>query len=50
MLDNKPYLIYNKKKPFEINRFYSVSFDTSKVNLSSKQKIKIVDKLMKKII
>ena len=52
MSDNKPYLIelslYNKKKTFEINRFYSVSFDTSNVNLSSKQKKKIIDELYEK--
>lgn len=52
MSDNKPYLIelslYNKKNPFEINRFYSVSFDTSKVNLSSEEKKKIVDELYEK--
>lgn len=51
MSDNRPYLIelslYNKKNPFEINKFCSVSFDTSKVNLSSKQKKKIVDELYK---
>ena len=49
MSDNKPYLIelslYNKKNPFEINKFCSVSFDTSKVNLSKEKKNKILAEL-----
>ena len=51
MSDNKPYLIelslYNKKKSFEINKFCSVSFDTSKVNLSREKKNKILAELYK---
>ena len=51
MSDNKPYLIelslYNKKNPFEINKFCSVSFDTSKVNLSKEKKNKILAELYK---
>ncbi len=51
MADNKPYLIelslYNKKNPFEINKFCSVSFDTSKVNLSKEKKNKILAELYK---
>lgn len=51
MSDNKPYLIelslYNKKNPFEINKFCSVSFDTSKVNLSKEKKNKILGELYK---
>ena len=51
MSDNKPYLIelslYNKKNPFEINKFCSVSFDTNKVNLSKEKKNKILAELYK---
>lgn len=49
MQDSKPYSIelnlYNKNNPVELTRFFSVSFDTSKVNLSNKRKEKLVDKL-----
>lgn len=36
--------LYNKNNPVEITRFFSVVFDTSKVNLSAKRKEKLVDK------
>ena len=39
--------LYDKSNPTEITRFFSVIFDTSKVNLSSKSKKKIVDELYK---
>lgn len=39
--------LYDKSNPIEITRFFSVVFDTSKVNLSSKRKKKIVDELYK---
>ena len=39
--------LYNKNNPVEITRFFSVVFDTSKVNLSAKNKEKLVDKLYK---
>lgn len=39
--------LYDKSNPIEITRFFSVIFDTSKVNLSSKSKKKIVDELYK---
>ena len=39
--------LYNKNNPVEITRFFSVIFDTSKVNLSSKSKKKIVNELYK---
>ena len=39
--------LYNKNKPVEITRFFSVVFDTRKVNLSAKNKEKLVDKLYK---
>lgn len=39
--------LYNKKNPVEITRFFSVVFDTRKVNLSAKNKEKLVDKLYK---
>ena len=42
MQDSKPYSIelnlYNKNNPVELTRFFSISFDTSKVNLSAKRK------------
>lgn len=51
MQDSKPYSIelnlYNKNNPVELTRFFSVSFDTSKVNLSAKRKEKLVDELYK---
>ena len=40
--------LYNKNNPVEITRFFSVVFDTNKVNLSAKNKEKLVDKLYKK--
>ena len=49
MQDLKQYSIelnlYNKNNPVELTRFFSVSFDTSKVNLSAKRKEKLVDEL-----
>lgn len=48
---NKYYIelnLYNKNNPVEITRFFSVIFDTNKVNLSAKNKEKLVDKLYKK--
>lgn len=39
--------LYNKKNPFEVNKFYSISFDTSKINLSDKQKNTLIDELYK---
>ena len=36
--------LYNKNNPVELTRFFSVSFDTSKVNLSDERKKKLVDK------
>lgn len=51
MQDLKQYSIelnlYNKNNPVELTRFFSVSFDTSKVNLSAKRKEKLVDELYK---
>lgn len=48
MQDSKPYSIelnlYNKNNPVELTRFFSVYFDTSKVNLSDERKKKLVDK------
>lgn len=48
MQDSKQYSIelnlYNKNNPVELTRFFSVYFDTSKVNLSAKRKEKLVDK------
>ena len=45
MQDSKPYSIelnlYNKNNPVELTRFFSVYFDTSKVNLSDERKEKI---------
>lgn len=44
---NKYYIelnLYNKNNPVEITRFFSVIFDTNKVNLSAKRKEKLVDK------
>lgn len=40
--------LYNKNNPVEITRFFSVVFDTNKVNLSVKNKEKLVDELYKK--
>ena len=40
--------LYNKNNPVEITRFFSVVFDTNKVNLSAQNKEKLVDKLYKK--
>lgn len=37
--------LYNKNDPFELNKFYSISFDTSKINLSDKQIKKRVNQL-----
>lgn len=45
---NKYYIelnLYNKNNPVEITRFFSVIFDTNKVNLSAKNKEKLVDEL-----
>lgn len=39
--------LYNKNNPVEITRFFSVVFDTRKVNLSAKNKEKLVDELYK---
>lgn len=39
--------LYNKNNPVEITRFFSVVFDTRKVNLSAKNREKLVDKLYK---
>lgn len=39
--------LYNKNNPVELTRFFSVSFDTSKVNLSAKRKEKLLDELYK---
>ena len=36
--------LYNKNNPVELTRFFSVSFDTSKVNLSDERKKNLVDK------
>lgn len=51
MQDLKQYSIelnlYNKNNPVELTRFFSVSFDTSKINLSAKRKEKLVDELYK---
>ena len=40
--------LYNKNNPVEIIRFFSVVFDTRKVNLSTQNKEKLVDELYKK--
>ena len=40
--------LYNKNNPVEITRFFSVVFDTSKVNLSTENKENLVDELYKK--
>ena len=51
MQDLKQYSIelnlYNKNNPVELTRFFSVSFDTSKVNLSAKRKEKLVEMYFK---
>ena len=51
MQDSKQYSIelnlYNKNNPVELTRFFSVVFDTNKVNLSAQNKEKLVDKLYK---
>ena len=39
--------LYNKNNLVEITRFFSVVFDTRKVNLSAQNKEKLVDKLYK---
>ena len=39
--------LYNKNNPVEITRFFSVVFDTNKVNLSTENKEKLVDELYK---
>ena len=39
--------LYNKNNPVEITRFFSIVFDTRKVNLSAQNKKKLVDKLYK---
>ena len=39
--------LYNKNNPVEITRFFSVVFDTNKVNLSAQNKEKLVYKLYK---
>ena len=39
--------LYNKNNPVEITRLFSVVFDKRKVNLSAKNKEKLVDKLYK---
>lgn len=41
--------LYNGKNPFELNKFYSISFDTSKINLSTKQTEKLVDRFYKEM-
>jgi hypothetical protein len=41
--------LYNGKNPFELNKFYSISFDTSKINLSTKQTEKLVDQFYKEM-
>ena len=51
MQDSNPYSIelnlYNKNNTVELTRFFSISFDTSKVNISAKRKEKLVDELYK---
>ena len=53
MAKNESYSIklnlYNGKNPFELNKFYSISFDTSKINLSTKQTEKLVDGFYKEM-
>lgn len=47
---NKYYIelnLYNKNTPVEITRFFSIVFDTRKVNLSAQNKKKLVDELYK---
>ncbi len=39
--------LYNKNNPVEITRFFSIVFDTRKVNLSAQNKKKLVDELYK---
>lgn len=41
--------LYNAKHPFEINKFYSISFDTSEVNLSTKQINNLVNRFYKEL-
>lgn len=41
--------LYNKNNPREITRFFSVVFDTRKVNFSVQNKEKLVDELGQKI-
>lgn len=41
--------LYNGKNPFELNKFYSILFDTSKINLSTKQTEKLVDQFYKEM-
>lgn len=41
--------LYNGKNPFELNKFYSISFDTIKINLSTKQTEKLVDQFYKEM-
>lgn len=54
MLDKNPYLIelslYNKNKPFEINKFLSISFDTRKVNLFNEHKNKPINEMYKESV
>lgn len=53
MSDTTSYLmqlnLYNQKNPFELNKFYSISFDTSKVNLSNEKRKQLVDKLYEEL-
>lgn len=41
--------LYNGKNPFELNKFYSISFDTKKINLSTKQTDKLVEQFYKEM-
>lgn len=41
--------LYNGKNPFELNKFYSISFDTNKINLSTKQTDKLVEQFYKEM-
>ncbi len=53
MAKNESYSIklnlYNGKNPFELNKFYSISFDTNKINLSTKQTDKLVEQFYKEM-
>ena len=54
MSDTTSYLmqliLYNQENPFELNKFYSISFDTSKVNLSDEKRKQLFAKVRKGVV